>query len=665
MKKIFSILALAVGTVVLTSCSDFLDQKSESELDSQAAYNSTYYTSLRINKIYGALTQDATYSQYLPIIWCLNTDTELVDGLGDDASNTGSERGNMNYNMVPGWNRLPSVWTALYGIIEDCNLTIEGIESSSLLSGSSAAEMRKYEGEALTLRAMVYLDLIRFFGDIPFKSIATKDDLSNAYIGKTDRDEIMDQLIKDLEIAVEYLPWASASFTTEHVNKGYAHALLAQIALTRAGYAIREKAKDGYVTDALYSYDVVSDATYPTQRPDDAKRKEMYQLALKHLNTLIAEGPHKLNPSFKDEWKQLNMLRLDQTYFENIFEVPMGLNVGSELGYTVGVRMNGVTSRFGYGNSSGKMKTTAPHMYSYHAGDIRRNVTCSNIQFVEGKVKGKKTTVCEMIGNAPFGIYIGKWDPRMMSDSWLAENKAMSAKHFSGINCVKMRMPQVYLMYAECINELYSDPDHAESCGMTARQALAEVHNRAFNDATAAQQAAEATYLNSLTGGQNFFEAIVDENAWELTGEGFRKYDLIRWNILVKKIKDMKQTYVTAIKNGTYPKTINFNYIDKTTQADIDEDNINWQTGGTAGDGSVSGFGGSKLEYTEESKKDKQVYTNLQSISNGLIGTTTVNQDGTINYTDPTILNRYIMPIGSTVISASNGTLYNSYGYGN
>ena len=48
----------------------------------------------------------------------------------------------------------------------------------------------------------------------------------------------------DLEEATKLLPWAGENgYTTEHVTKGYAHALLAQIAMTRAGYAIREKAK--------------------------------------------------------------------------------------------------------------------------------------------------------------------------------------------------------------------------------------------------------------------------------------------------------------------------------------------------------------------------------------------------------------------------------------
>ena len=57
------------------------------------------------------------------------------------------------------------------------------------------------------------------------------------------------------------------------------------------------------------------------------------------------------------------------------------------------------------------------------------------------------------------------------------------------------------------------------------------------------------------------------------------------------------------------------------------------------------------------------MYTNLPSISCGLLGEATVNTDGTITYATPAVQNRYIMPIGSTIISAANGSLHNSYGY--
>ena len=125
--------------------------------------------------------------------------------------------------------------------------------------------------------------------------------------------------------------------------------------MTRAGYAIRESAKEGYETLPEFS-----DPTYPTQRPDEATRKVYYEKALAKLSEIIKSGKHSMNPSFKNEWQLLNARKLDQTYQENIFEIPMLLNVTGELGYTVGKRIKGSTSEFGKkGNSSGKLNTTA------------------------------------------------------------------------------------------------------------------------------------------------------------------------------------------------------------------------------------------------------------------------------------------------------------------
>ena len=158
----------------------------------------------------------------------------------------------MNYNASPSWGNLAKLWDAMYGIIEDANLTLEGINSSSLLTsgGTEQKTMERYKGEALTLRAMIYFDLVRFFGDIPLKLESSQADLSNAYLHKTDRDVILDTLMVDLQAATKLLPWADevSGYTTEHVTKGYAHALLANIAMTRAGWVIREQAKDGYET---------------------------------------------------------------------------------------------------------------------------------------------------------------------------------------------------------------------------------------------------------------------------------------------------------------------------------------------------------------------------------------------------------------------------------
>ena len=641
MKKIISAACIAMGVISMSSCSDFLDQKSPSELETTDVYNSTYYTELRVNKIYGGLTQDRTYSQDLAIVWNLNSDIELVDGLGDDATNTTSERGNMNYNASPAWSKISGVWDAIYGVIEDANDVVAGVRNSNLLTNGSTSEqqaMKRYLGEALTLRAMCYLDLVRFFGDVPFKTEPSKSDLSNAYLSKTDRDEILDQLLVDLEEAVEMLPWADevGGYTTERITKGYAHGLLAQIAMTRAGYAIREKAKEGYET-ASYS-----DATYPTQRPAADVRTDLYARALKHLSAIINNGTHQLNPSFENQWYLINQLQLDKTYHENLFEIPMGRNVTGELGYTVGVRMNGVTTEYGYGNSSGKLKLTAPLLYSYDKNDLRRDIT---IAAFEIKQDGKNT-IESMLGNAPFGLYCAKWDCRKMSTEWLQENLKATAKHMTGVNPVKMRYSQVLLYYAECLNELAGpEGSYQGDAGITALQALALVHNRAFSEASIANN-----YMNNVPRTkEGFFEALVQENAWEFAGEGYRKWDLIRWNLLVDRINAFKQTYLNDLQSGKYPDKLYFNYSDA-EQTKIDMNSVTWYSLPSNPDdyaGSVDGFGKSAVG----TGKDKQVDTNLPTISSGLVG------EGVV------VKNRYLMPIASTTISASNGKLHNSYGY--
>ena len=450
MKNIFKsiFLAGATGMVMLTSCSDFLDQSSPSEMFPENVYNTESYTKQVLNRVYAGLVLDHTYGCRIPLNLAMNTDVELVDALTETTVTADSERGLCNYNPT-NWNRLPTNWSEMYEIIENANLVIEGIRASDIKDNQN---MRYYLGEALTLRAMVFFDLVRNYGDIPMKMESTQTDGSNLYLGKTDRDVIMDQLLVDLEEAAGLLPWAGENgYTTEHCTKGYAYGLAARIALAEAGYSIRESSKAGYVNlserrEGQLGY---SDVTYPTMRPGDEKRAELYRHALACLDAVILGGRHQLNPSFENEWERINQLTLDQTYQENLFEVAHGMNYSGEMGYTAGVRMNAVSTRFGFSNSSGKVKLTAPFFMSFDSQDTRRDVTCAPYELRDA------TSTQTMQSNAPFGIYVGKWDVRKMTDAWRSMNQGVSTKTGYGINWVAMRYSDILLMYAEVVNELY------------------------------------------------------------------------------------------------------------------------------------------------------------------------------------------------------------------
>lgn len=659
--KIKAMIFVGVGLMAFSSCSDFLDQKSPSEMFPEVVFGSEQYTAQSVNLIYSGLTVDHTYGCRIPLNFATNTDCELVDAITDETTKQATERGLGNYMPSSSWNKLPQNWTKMYEMIENANLVIEGINSSPIKDNT---KMRYYLGEALTLRAMVYFDLVRNYGDVPMKMEPSKSDGSNLNLPKTDRDVIMDQLIADLKQAADLLPWAGKDgYTTEHVTKGFALGLAARIALAEAGYSIRESRKDGYVDlsekrEGQLGY---SDPTYPTMRPGDDKRHELYQTALDCLNKVIAEGPHKLNPSYDNEWTLQNELKLDETYYENLFEVAHGLQLSGEMGYTAGIRMASKSEHFGYTNSSGKVKIPATHFYSFDPMDTRRDVSCAPYEL-------KDATSTQTFTNQAFnGIYVAKWDVRKMNDNWLSMNKSVSQKTGYGVNWVVMRYSDILLMYAEVVNELQG-PDGSGACGKTAKQALAEVRKRAFSSSV--QNEKVDAYINNVSGNKNdFFKAIVDERAWEFTGEAIRKYDLVRWGLLIDKTVEMLDKHRANIANDVYPKKLYYKE-DATAPAwyKVDYSSVCWyNTPSDEGNPewkSATWYGNIKgTDGTLSDPKLDDLYNNpLNYVSRGL-----VNYNAESGFQGPStecpVINRHLIPIGSTVIDDAKGVLKNSYGF--
>ncbi len=723
MNKIFKTVTMCLcGAAVLSSCSDWLETTSTSLNDNDKTFTSPALTELAVNKAYGYLCGN-NYTQLMTIHQGAGTDVELIDGIGSTAT-AASERGAMNYNATSGgWNKLGTLWEEQYATIQACNLIIDGIEKNEAnikaQGETTALTMLKYYAEATTIRAMVYLDLVRVFGDVPLMLHSSNSDLSNVNVGKTGRDEILDSLIVSLDAVVnsevQALPDAG-SVTTEHITQGYAEALLANIYMTRAGYAIREAANGvnaDYCVDALKKLGYVkaeySDDVYQTMRPSDDDCHYLYEKAAQYLAKVIKKGNYSMNSSFENLWANINALKTDDSH-ECMFEIPMGFGNTGELGYTVGVRLNGVTNDYGYGNSSGKLKTTAVQLYSYGTCDTRRDITCVPYEiknFERTAANGSTTTIETCLGNKPFGLYIGKWDVRKMSDQWLSTNKTATAKFGYGINVVRMRYPQVLLWYAECMAQLgylNSDP---YGCGLTAIQAVEKVHERAYNDAktnylgtSPAEELAEwKTEMEAVSSTEEMMKKIRQENQLEFCGEGFRKWDLIRWNMLHEVIWTGKTNYKKFCgADGTRAiDKIYYKYKDY-TEKQIDPASITWYgmpdgdvlptaskkgkspsndwlqdngyrypkgTGASAGQGTdAKGFNADS--YTKAGFG--QAYSNedseLNTICGGLVGTQKVNSSNDeCKDEGVTVKNRYLMPIYDNTIQSSNGRLYNSYGY--
>lgn len=711
MKNIKFLAVLMIGGLALTSCNDFLDQQPKTSYTASEIFNSEATTERYMESIYSTLTGDL-YSSQLPILFGVNSDVELIDGLGANAD-AANERGYMNYNTsnAKEWTTNDRLYGNLYQVIGDCNAVIEGINASSI---KDRPTMQVFLGEAYAIRATMYMELTRIYGDVPAVLETAREDLSNVYVGKSDRDYILDEMMKDLEKAEVLL--ATSTKSADYPSKWYAKALYAQIALQRCGYAIREPqrnqpyANQGYfdIVDGItYPYQnassdadarkKISDATYPTMRCSNELRIKYYQKAITKLNEIIQSGNFEVAADFADYWHQMTIRNsgADVCKKENLFEIPMKIAESGELGYTIGVRLNwdeGTSVRpYGGRNSSGKVKVTAALLYSYDPADTRRDVTCSLIEVkdstvVEGGVTASHIAREKTIGDNPFALYVGKWDARYLYENdpvWRSQNENANAKQPYGIHVVRMRYPQVLLYYAEMYNELENSGNLPSGLTKTAIDAINEVHKAACGGATVAA----TTYADIC-------QAIEDENKWEFAGEGFRKWDLVRWNLLVYNtllakdmyIRQMATSYQTNLAHDvTYKVIPGTDYLVGSDAWKAYRYTIfsNFDLFGDGGrqTGTDSSFG---KTYDDLAKKDKDptkviknTDTNLPSISSGLVGSDAlytsqahvkVNASkyiGKYASLAPAsgVLNRYIFPIPKNVLSSSNNAITNSYGY--
>lgn len=124
-------------------------------------------------------------------------------------------------------------WARYYEGIYRCN---ELIKYESQISWSSETVHNTYMGECHALRAILYFDLVRWFGNVPLLTVATEENLPQA-----DPAEVYGLIFEDLQYAIDHIPAdaypkAGAADTDGHVTKYAAMALYARAFLFYTGY---------------------------------------------------------------------------------------------------------------------------------------------------------------------------------------------------------------------------------------------------------------------------------------------------------------------------------------------------------------------------------------------------------------------------------------------
>lgn len=579
------------------SCSDdYLDAPAQSTLDESVIFSSPDLAAGAIDGIKIPFGETNSYrGRFLPY-YGLNTDVEWYN-----SSQTVSDGSDLcTYDAKPNnsvMNLSNSTWAMMYSGIERANLCVRGLRTYG--NPTPGSDLGYLLGEALTLRAIYYADLIKAFGDVPYRF----EPLTNEtlYIGKTSRDEIYKQLLKDLGEAAALVPWpgeTTATSSVERINKAFVKGFRARLAMAASGYQ---------------------------QYPDGVRRStdpqlsvaNMYALALAESRSVIESGSAHLESSFETFWKKYN-----EEYLiaggESLWEIPFSEGRGRML-FTFAVRHTTNDQFHANGPNRGGTAGPLPFVfYDYDQADTRRDVTC---------VPYKYGTAVNNIAKQELGAlntwYFGKYRYEWMT-------RRVTSSNDDGVNKIYMRYAEVLLIAAEAANELEGPS--------AAAPYLKEIRRRAF---PAAVQAVKVdAYVNALTSKDAMFRALVEENKFEFTGEMERKQALIRWNLLKTKLDEAKVKMANLSQRlGEYaavPSTLYYKF--KADNVSLDIYGLN--RGETVDPGAAY----SSIAWTWTGAAADTKINSLYKAG--------VNPD-----------NRQFWPIWQVFIDGSNGKLTNDYGY--
>ena len=501
--SIFS-MALAAG---MTSCD--LEAPTQSTLDGSSVYSVYSLAEAEVMSIHVSFGETNSYrGRFLPY-YGLNTDVEVPSGTAPSFASKNDDKQNLvNYDTSESngqMNTDNNAYAKFYEGIERANLAIEGLRQYGDVANNK--NMAQLLGEALTLRAVIYADLTKAWGDVPARFTPNNND--NIYMPRCNRDSIYKVLLADLKEAEDYCYWPnqnSVTKTTERVSKSFVKALRARIALYAGGYGLRG---DGYRL---------------SKDPELAPEK-MYQIAKEECEDIINAGYNKLG-SFKENFTKLCQDNVTAGG-ESIWEIPFSEGRGRVL-YTWGVK-HASKDQYTQQNQGG-VNGPAPYLYyDFDADDARRDITCVPYQWSKELVNGKSHQELRKISQWCFGKLRYEWMKRIVTST-----------NDDGVNFQYMRLADVYLMAAEAENQLGNTS--------TAWNYMEPVLARVLPAAKV--NALKAKYCASKDA---FQQGIIEQRGFEFAGEQLRKADLVRWGIIDNKMAEAKQKLTDlANRQGAY-----------------------------------------------------------------------------------------------------------------
>ncbi|MEJ6980607.1 RagB/SusD family nutrient uptake outer membrane protein [Pedobacter sp. P351] len=528
MKSLKYLIAIAV-CITFTQCKeDFLDAKSPSAVDDEFVTSTPAETYKILSWCYANYRQNSVMGTY-----------RWNDPIGSDAELYPEDNSSNNLNAILRPDLLPidavaggfnGLYASLKSAAKVAELIAEKAPFKEDVAAGRTSDWTHLYGEALTMRAFCYFELVKHFGDVPYgyENKAVDDySLSSRFV-------IYDNLIEDLKKAEPLMyKIGEGGINAERFSKTFCNALIGQIALASGGYqTIRTDVPDLYGSLTFIKKGNEASKCVYARRSDYLNyyqiAKTYFQKAIDNKGTaglITSDNRSVANNPFQRHFQYFHDLQVSP---ESIFElgnIQGGQTLTtSEYSYAFGRPSDGGS------NNAAPTKVFAalrimPTVYygEYSNADKRRDVS---VAVTGSNGDGNEKMISFIPGNKiTGGISTNKWDDNRMNPPFVASQRN------SGMNWPMLRMADVILMLAEVKAEL------GES---DAIDLVNQIRQRAFGNS--------ANNLGALAG-QALKDAVLQERKLELLGEGTRRWDMIRSGNFSERAIAIQQEMTTMISN--------------------------------------------------------------------------------------------------------------------
>ncbi len=277
MKKIITlttaIISSAILLLIVSSCEEFLEENPKNQISVNQFFNTPDDVKSVVNSLYGEGAMRRYISGEFQIEMNLGGfmsglfENERTERPGPfEANNLTLDAKNMDGFMY-NW------WRSGYDVIAKSNTAIKYIPG---VEGLSQTEANQLLAEARFFRAFNYFFLVRDFGDVPLIT-EPYESLDNIYVSRTISDLVYDQIIEDLEWALNNGGLADVLFSSNgmRITKGVVAATLADVHLQKAGYPI-QGGSDNYSEAAKAARIVINSGVYSLIQHGDNPEESAY-----------------------------------------------------------------------------------------------------------------------------------------------------------------------------------------------------------------------------------------------------------------------------------------------------------------------------------------------------------------------------------------------------